>query len=147
MSDILVDSNIFIYAINTSSPKHNQARLFLKQTIKNSSLCLAHQNILETMRVLTHPKFPNPMLVGEASRALAKITDYATIISPAPATYWLFNILLRKYARASNFIFDTYLVATALTAGIKVIATDNIRDLGIFKEVKVLNPFAKKGKK
>ncbi len=143
MKAILADSNILIYAINTSSPKHTRARLFLKQAIKDKKLYLAHQNILETMRVLTHPKFPHPMSIRKAARMLATISRQAFLISPVPVTYWLFISLLQKYPRGGNSIFDTYLVATALTAGVKVIASDNERDLRVFKEIKVINPFKK----
>ena len=141
MKKILVDSNILIYAINTSSPKNAQARDFLEETAKTCNLFLAQQNILETLRVLTHPKFPNPMTVYNAAKALELLGRQAIIITPVPATYLVFQTLIKKYPHPGNFIFDTYLVATALTAGVRIIATDNERDLGIFKEIKVLNPF------
>ena len=60
-------------------------------------------------------------------------------LSVAIATYNEENNIARCLKSAKGWVDEI--------AGIKVIATDNIRDLGIFKEVKVLNPFAKKGKK
>lgn len=50
---MLIDSNILVYAINILSPKHKKAQNFLQENI--TKLEIAHQNIFETLRVLTHP--------------------------------------------------------------------------------------------
>lgn len=54
---MLIDSNILIYAINLDSPKSKIAQEFLKENLDN--LEITHQNILESIRILTHPKFSN----------------------------------------------------------------------------------------
>ena len=62
---MLLDSNILVYAINVRSPKNQVAQKFLQENLKE--LVVAHQNILETMRVLTHPKFPHPLSVRKCN--------------------------------------------------------------------------------
>lgn len=140
---MLIDTNLIIYAINSASPKHNQAKRFLSQN--QSSLIVAHQNILEGMRVLTHAKFSHPMTFFQAEKAVDAITKVATIISPTEETLPIAVVLMHKYTRAANRIFDAYLVATMLTHGIKKIATDNDRDFTMYEEVTVLNPFRVSG--
>lgn len=142
---ILVDSNILVYAINSRSPKNQKAEKFLSQSSGN--FAVAHQNILEALRVLTHPKFPKPMQLNSAISALRPITDAGTIVSPDHNTYPVAEQLIIKYGFKSNQIFDAYLVATALTNGIYDIATDNERDFGTIKEIKVVNPFKLSEKK
>ncbi|MEK7119266.1 MAG: type II toxin-antitoxin system VapC family toxin [Patescibacteria group bacterium] len=140
---MLIDTNLIIYAINSASPKHNQAKRFLSQN--QSDLIVAHQNILEGMRVLTHAKFSHPMTFFQAEKAVDAIAKAATIISPTEETLPIAMVLMHKYTRAANRIFDAYLVATMLTHGIKKIATDNDRDFTMYEEIAVLNPFRVSG--
>ena len=138
---MLVDSNILVYAINRRSPKHTAAKNFLKNNIGN--LDVAHQNIFEALRVLTHPKFPSPMEIKDALKAIADIVKACRIICPNEQTYYITLLLIRKNKLISDQIFDTYLAATALSNGISTIATDNARDFKKFKEIKLINPFLK----
>lgn len=137
---MLVDSNILVYAINSVSPKHQKAQKFLQDNLGN--LELAHQNIFETLRVLTHPKFPNPMKSQDAVVALERIMKVCMIIHPDYRTHQITLELIKKYRLSSDKIFDGYLVATALANGIAEIATDNAKDLKKFKQIQVFNPFA-----
>lgn len=142
---ILIDSNILIYAINRDSPQHKQIRKFLADQFKNkqNQLFLAQQNILETLHVLTHSKFPRPMGSTEGIKLLNQLLGQFTIISPLPETIFIFKRLWRKYTQGADFIFDLYLVATALTHDIKIIVTDNEKDLGQFEEIDIINPCRK----
>ena len=136
---ILVDSNVLIYAINSRSPKSNRAQSFLKNSAGNFSV--AHQNILESLRVLTHPKFPKPMKIESAISSLEAITNAASIVSPDYRTQRIALDLIRRHRLVSDEIFDAYLVATALANDIYEIATDNEQDFKKIKEIKVINPF------
>lgn len=136
---MLIDTNLIIYAINSASPKHARAKQFLLD--EQNSLVVADQNILEAMRVLTHGKFAHPLSFFEADKAVNAIAQAATVISPTEETLPIALMLMRKYDRAANRIFDAYLVATMLTHGIKKIATDNDRDFTIYEEIRVRNPF------
>ncbi|MBI2613294.1 MAG: PIN domain-containing protein [Candidatus Levybacteria bacterium] len=136
---MLVDSNILIYAINRRSSKHVTAQNFLQNNI--GDLEVAHQNIFETLRVLTHPKFPSSMKIQDALNAINNITKTCRVIFPDEKTYSITLFLIKKNALVSDQIFDAYLAATALSNGIAVIATDNIRDFKKFKEIKLINPF------
>ena len=92
---MLVDSNILIYAINSSSQKHLRAQQFLRDNI--GEFALAHQNILEVLRVLTHPKFPSPMEINHAAEALSRIVDAAQLIFPALETYHVAITMIKDY--------------------------------------------------
>ncbi len=137
--DILVDSNVLVYAINTSSPKHAAAQNFLNKN--NKSLVIAHQNILESLRVLTHPKFSSPMSATDALAAITAIGDSCRIITPDLSASYLAIELIKQQQITGNQIFDAYLAATALAAGLRAIATDNARDFQKFAGVQIINPF------
>lgn len=136
---MLVDTNIFIYAINADSPKHKLAQKFLKDN--QSNLEISHQNVLEAIRVLTHKGFSKPMTLKNALKAVLSITKSCLLISPNQSTYYLAIELIKNYKLSGNRIFDAYLAATVLSNKITTIATDNTRDFKKFKEIKLLNPF------
>lgn len=136
---MIIDSNILIYAINADSPKNRKAQEFLRENIEN--LEVTHQNILETLRVLTHSKFSKRMRIKLALTATQAISKSCQVISPTQTTYYLWLELINEHALTGNRIFDAYLVATALSNGINIIATDNVKDFKIFRQIKVINPF------
>jgi predicted nucleic acid-binding protein len=136
---ILIDSNILIYAINSSSPKQKAAQDFLQTNV--GYLVTAHQNVFESLRVLTHPKFQAPMPSIEAIAAINAITEHCRIIAPGYDTLEIALALVKKHQLSGDKIFDAYLTATALSAGLTTIATDNTKDFLPFSEVSIMNPF------
>ncbi len=137
---MLVDSNILVYSVNISSPKHKKAQNFLLKNL--GDLEAAHQNIFETIRVLTHPKFPKPMKIDDAISAIENLLTGLTIISPDYRTHRIALELIKKYKLSSDKVFDAYLVATALSNDIETIATDNTKDLQKFTGlINAFNPF------
>lgn len=136
---MLIDSNILVYSINSASPKHKQAQRFLQENL--NVLVVAHQNIFETLRVLTHSRFPSPMKTRDALEAIESILKGCVVISPDYRTHRIALELIKKHRLLADQIFDAYLVATALGNSIDTIATDNIKDFKKFTEVKVINPF------
>ncbi len=136
---MLVDTNIIIYAINTDSPKHTASQNFLKEQQKN--LTIAHQNVFEAIRVLSHPIFPKPMNLEEVIDDILAIVDSISIIHPDQTTYPLALELIKTYGLAGNRTFDAYLAATALSNGIYTIVTDNVRDFQRIDKLRIINPF------
>ncbi len=135
---MLIDTNILVYAINEDSPKNKLAQKFLRTHKKN--LEVAHQNIFEALRVLTHPKFSTPMKPKEAQIAVLAIVKMYRVIIPDYKTHYIAMELIKKHHLLGNRIFDAYLVATALSNNITVIATDNEKDFKKFS-ITVYNPF------
>ncbi|MEK7517774.1 MAG: PIN domain-containing protein [Patescibacteria group bacterium] len=139
---MIVDTNILIYAINADSQKHKKAQKFLKAN--EGKLEISHQNILEAIRVLTHKRFSRPMALKNALKAILSVSKSCSMISPNDSTYYFAVELIKTYKLTGNRIFDAYLTATALSNGIKSIATDNTRDFKKFKEISIINPFLQK---
>jgi len=136
---MLIDSNILIYSLNRDSPKQQTAQRFLHS---QKQLIFAQQNIFETLRILTHSKFPNPFPTTEAIKAIALITDQAKVVAPTIETLDIALALTEKYQIKGAEVFDAYLVATAMSHGIAQIATDNTKHLEKYTEVEIVNPFS-----
>lgn len=137
---MLADSNILVYALNKKSENHLIASRFLQKHSKG--LYITQQNILETLRVITHHKYPNPFLPDEAISDIEKIVVHLNMISPNFDTYFRAIELIKLHKLTGNRIFDAYLAATMLSNGITRIATDNERDFKIYKGIEVYNPFS-----
>ncbi len=135
---MLIDSNILIYALNSASPKKSLAQTFIQS---QKQLVFAQQNIFETLRILTHHKFPNPFPTEDAIDSIREISDHALIITPNFETQELAFELIKKYSITGTEVFDAYLVATALSNGIKELATDNSKHLRKYTEITAINPF------
>ncbi len=135
MSQILVDTNVLIYAFNLSSPKHKTAKSILEG---RKDLVLAHQNLLEFLRVVTHSVYRKKVKLEMVNEFIELLEDNLRIIYPTELTWEIFKNLKIKYEVGGNLIFDTYLVATMLSWGIKKIVTDNQKDLGKFEEIEVV---------
>mgnify|MGYP001610879666 CR=1 FL=1 len=136
---MLIDTNILIYAINIDSSKHKIAKNFLEKN--KTDLEIAHQNILEALRVLTHPKFSKIMDAQEVADAVLSITSVCKLINPTFQTIYIALELIEKYHFKSDQVFDAYLAATALSNNIEIIATDNVKDFVHFEQIQIVNPF------
>lgn len=137
---MLIDSNILIYSLNKSSPKHRLAQKFIQD--HQSELVIADQNIFETIRIITHAKFPNPFSSKQGVAAVSAIADAITVIHPTLETKPITLELIETYKITGAEVFDAYLVATALSNQITTIYTDNIKHLSKYIELTVINPFA-----
>jgi predicted nucleic acid-binding protein len=135
---MLIDTNILVYAINADSLKNKTAQQFLQKY--NEKLVIAHQNIFEALRVLTHPKFSNPMKLKDAYIAIWSIVEACTIITPNNKTHYIAMELINENNLIGNRVFDAYLAATALSNDVITIVTDNTKDFQILR-LKIINPF------
>ncbi len=136
---ILVDSNILIYSLSSRSTKCLRAQDFLQKN--QQILCIAQQNIFETLRVLTHPNTPNPLSAAEAIKDITLVTEHLQVLSPLPETEYIATELIQKHNVIGSKIFDAYLAATALSHGVTTIATENEKDFKMFEGISILNPF------
>ena len=140
--DVLLDTNIIVYSSNTLSPKYEQASQFRERVrLGEMRAFISHQNILESVRVLTHPKYENPMSTQEVLAQIASFKQLCYVISPYSETEEIAISLIKKHGLGSNQVFDAYLTATMLSNGLSIIATDNEIHFKKFKEIKIINPF------
>ena len=135
--DLLVDTNVLIYALNSSAKKHERALRFMQEN--HLRIVLAQQNILEMQRVMTHTTFPQPMTSLQAANVSAYLEKTYRVLSPRRSTISIHNQLLQTYMLSGNRIFDLYLVATALSHGVSHIATYNTKDFEDIEEISLFD--------
>jgi len=81
------------------------------------------------------------MPAEDALDAISAISNNSTILVPTKVTYYIFIELVNKYKVGDEKISDMYLVATALSSGVKEIATDNTKGFNFISEIETFNPF------
>ena len=136
---ILVDTNVLVYSMNVASSKFRKAKEFL--VLNEGKICVAQQNLIEAYRVLTSKQAGlSPLEVGLKLSRIVKI--FRKIIFPTENTWKKTLEFARKRAIISSKIFDVYLYFTALDNGVKVIATENVKDFEGLKGLEVVNPFS-----
>ena len=142
---ILIDTNILIYAVNKDSEHHKQARLILKKVSTGEiNAVISIQNVLEFCSVLTSVKLlTKPISIKEAWNLVHDIIDSGIeIIYPNKNIIQILPELFSKSETLGKRIYDYYLVATMRSYNIPTIYTVNEKDFKNFKNtINVVNPF------
>jgi len=139
----LIDSNVLVYSYDETVKQHDLSYYIVEKAMSGEiSACLAQQNLLEFISVVTNPKrVLNPLSTDEA---LEKINSYISsnirIISPLPTTIFTFHYLIQIYPAIRERIFDVYLAATAFDNNVGRICTFNIRHLKNILSLEVKTP-------
>ncbi len=142
---ILIDANLLIYAIDSTSPHHRAARRWLEKVLSSSErVGLTWGVILAFLRIVTHPAVVRRPLSPEA--ALAYIDSWLaqpyvlTVVSGEK--HWLIlRSLLRACGTAGNLTSDAHLAALALELDCEIYSSDH--DFKRFPGVRHVNPIEK----
>ena len=137
----LVDSNILVYAHDSESSMHEQAKLWLEKSVNEQSVVTSWQNLLEFYSVITSSKrCLNPLSSAKAGYIVKKYDDHLEVISPNKKS----GMVLLEFLSKSNIkgpeIYDYYLASVALANGVKTIYTANTNDFKTMKEISAVNP-------
>lgn len=141
-----LDTNLLVYAHNTASPFHAQAKVFVEQMMNtrdaegNLSVCLPAQVLMEFLNVITWHRLESPLPLVEAVKI---VQDYlatgVTILYQQPTHLdTLLNLL--KSVTTRKKVFDVALVATLKDHGIPGLYTVNTKDFGEFTFLDAKNP-------
>lgn len=134
MSDLLVDTNLLIYALDQKSEFHARARTLLYHSSYN--LFTTSKNLTEFLAVTTRGQ--KPLLSIEAAvLMIEKIEQSLAILYPSPGSSAILRGLLRKYQPLGLRIHDFEIIAIGLSHRINLIGTKNERDFLGVDEIRV----------
>ncbi|MBI4652318.1 PIN domain-containing protein [Candidatus Desantisbacteria bacterium] len=137
-----LDTNILVYAADTSSPFHSPSKKLRDRGIKgNLAICISPQVLCEFFTVVTDPKkVTNPKTSEEALKEITKYieTDKFFKIFFTKESLKKTVELVEKYKIKKQEIFDIQIVATMLSNNITKIYTYNTEHFSKFKEIEVL---------
>jgi len=131
MSKVLVDTNIFIYALDKSSSYHLAANKILSN--ESLELYTTSKNISEYFAVCSKLKVDIQKMVG----FYEDMKNNIQIIYLSAGSLVHFEKPVEKYAPKGNRVFDVEIVSIMLHHDIKLISTFNGKDFIAISEVKI----------
>lgn len=142
---LVVDSNILLYAVNRAAPEAAVCRSLLEEWSNGfEPWFLGWGSIYEFMRVVTHPRMPNPLMPRDA---LAFLGDFfaspsLNILEPTDQHLAVLREVLEEVPGLSgNAMFDLRTAVLMREHGIRRIVTRD-RDFARFPFVEVVDPLA-----
>lgn len=139
---MLVDANLLLYAVDSTSRWHLPAAAWLSETLNGPGrVGLPWQTLGAFARISTHPRAAaRPLTPAEAARYLESWLARPTVWVP-PATERTTSILCRLLEEAGasgNLVADAQLASLALEHGLTVYSADS--DFARFTQVRWVNP-------
>ena len=132
MTDLLVDTNILIYAMDKSSAYHPIAKSILINP--SYKLFITTKNVSEFFAVSSKLKID----LQTCFDFYRDIKYNCNILLPSVTSLPLFETLVQQYQPKGNRVFDIEIVSVMLANAIQQIATFNQKDFIHIKEVQVL---------
>ena len=138
----LLDLNILIYAIDESSPRHQQARRWLEETLSGSETVAFGWSILVGfVRLSTRAAiFARPLTVDEAFDVIDGWLRQpcVTVVHPTERHPRLLRDMLSGLGAAGNLTSDAHLAALAVEHGAELCSTDG--DFARFAGLRRVDP-------
>ncbi len=143
---MLLDANILIYAVDTSSPHHPPAAEFLTEILNgNRRVGIPWQTIGAFLRIATHPRVSRrPLSPDKAwSYTVRWLRAEPTWIpSPSLTTAEILGELMSDTAVTANLVPDAQLAALAIEYGLTLYSNDS--DFARFDGLRWENPLRSK---
>lgn len=140
---ILVDTNLLVYAVDSSSPAHDRARAWLEHQLNGpTGVGLPWQALHGFARLISNPRVcPNPMSTHQAWAHVEEWLGLDATFTPEP-TQRHREILagLMPVVTRAELIPDAHLAALAMEYGLVLCSTDS--DFERFPGLAWKNPLA-----
>ena len=132
MIDILIDTNVLIYAFDETSAFFIQATGLMKDEEMN--LFITTKNISEFFAVCSKLKLDFSKTLG----FYQDLKENVSILKPNNQSLMHFEKLIQKYQPKGNQVYDIEIVSMMLANGLKTIATANIGDFKNINEIELI---------
>lgn len=141
---ILLDTNILVYALNSSSEFYNDCKMLRDKGINGEiNVCIAPQVLTEFFAIITnHKRVTNPISHEAACKEIENYLNAENVykIYPREGMLELMLSSLRKSDVIGYKIFDFQLMATMMINNVNKICTYNKNDFIKFENLEVFSP-------
>jgi predicted nucleic acid-binding protein len=132
MIDVLLDTNVLIYALDRSSVFHKNAIPFFESNSYN--LFTSTKSISEYFAVTSKLKLDFGICFG----FYTEIRKNISILKPSEQSLDIFEKLIQKYKPQGNRVYDTEIVSIMLANNLKSIVTANTSDFKSIDEIQII---------
>lgn len=141
MALALLDTNVLVHAAYRDSPHHRAAAQLVALGLgERGRFCIAPQNIVEFLAVVTRARFVDPPLPAADAAEMAALLYRSRRLGkiyPKRGTVLRTIRAGRDLGIAGPVWYDLFLAATMRDAGVRVVVTENIGD---FRRFPFLSP-------
>jgi len=141
---ILVDANILLYAEDSLSAHHQQARSWWDEQLSGRSpVCLSWVVLAAFIRIGTNPRvFAHPLSLKQALARVQSWLDQpcTRVVQPTERHWIVFQQMLTSGQAVGNLVTDAHLAALAVEHGCELCSTD--ADFARFPKLKWKNLLA-----
>lgn len=134
----IVDANVLLYAVNSSSAHHEASRQWLDGALSGSdTVGLAWMPMLAFVRLSTKiGLFPSPLPPSDAMRQVVEWTTApgATTVGPTARHGDVLHGLLSQLGTGGNLVTDAHLAALAIEHRASIVSYDS--DFGRFAGIR-----------
>lgn len=132
MINFFVDTNVLVYAVCKNSKFYHLSQDFLT----NNRCFISDQVYLEFINVcLRHKLYQYYQALELLDNVISQ--DNISLIHPTEHTFEIWRLLQDGYQLSKKHLFDSYIAATMLANGLEHLATFNIKDFSVFKEIEL----------
>ena len=139
---MIVDANVLVYAVDTSSPHHARAAAWLTEALNGTiRVGLPWQTIGAFLRITTHPRlWERPLTADDARHYIDTwlATPVAWMPSTDASTWEGYRELVADRSITGNLVPDAQLAALAVQHGVELVSADS--DFARFPRVRWVNP-------
>jgi predicted nucleic acid-binding protein len=143
-ADILIDTNVLIYATLKNDKRYKTAQsILLEHTEYTGNKYTTTQNLGEMYPNLTGPKMSEPDPPNIAKEKIESIAGLPEI-TVLPLTYDIVSLALelsQKYSIRRQKYFDMQIAAFMLRYSIPLLLTENTSDFTRIDRINAVNPF------
>lgn len=134
-----IDTNVFVYSLDRSSPKKSTlANDLIRRAVESKKGVVSYQVVQELFHIALR-KFVQPMTVADAEQYLAiTLKPLLTVQSSS----LLYSEALRIYAKYKTPWYDSLILASAHEGECDIVYSEDFQDGRSYGDVKVTNPFA-----
>ena len=125
----VVDTNVLIYAANSSAPQHAAAKGWLTGALNGGdTVGFPWVSVLGFLRLTTNPRvMPHPVAVADAVALVRAwlMPPNAVLLDPGPRHIEVLADLLTSSGTGGNLTTDAHIAALALETGSPVVTFDH----------------------
>jgi predicted nucleic acid-binding protein len=132
MSNVLLDTNVLIYAVDEDSKYFDQAQYVI--TDPGLALYTTSKNLSEFLSVVTRAR-GNALPIRDALLIVNDFFNLLNVLYPTDSSYQLLLNLLEVYEPVGLQIHDFEMAGIGLAHGINQIVTFNKKDFALIKEI------------
>jgi predicted nucleic acid-binding protein len=135
---VFLDTNIFIYQLDTSDArKHKIAERLVRQALESERACISYQVVQECLNTVLR----KAEVVLDAQGARAYLDAVLLPLMKVGASAALYQRALDIQSRWRFGFYDCLIVASALSAGCDTLLTEDLQHGQVIETLTISNPF------